>query len=261
MTTLSAGGKAFRVLVMEDDPAQRAILSLWLRTEGYQVTAFSNGLEARAYLAEQWTDLLVLDWDVPGLTGEQVLAFVRGRARSSVPVIFQTVHSAESDIAKILDAGADDFLVKPLDRTVFLARVRAVLRRAETGTRDGRKLLVGDLALDRGRQALVTPDAAHALGTKEFDILWHLAAHAGTVVQRQDLLAVVWGWDVPVQTRNVDMYVSRTRAQLKKLGVPWTIQSVYGAGYRLNLSAAADEDRGSDGEAGQVKVPSPPVST
>ena len=237
----NASGKPVRVLVVEDDPAQHALLTSWLKAEGYQVASFRNGLEARNHLADQWADLLIFDWDVPGLTGEQLLAHVRGRARSAVPVIFQTVHSSESDIAKILDAGADDFLIKPLDRTVLLARMRAVLRRAESGRHDGRKLLVDDIVLDRGRQTLAVGETPHALGTKEFDILWHLATHAGTVVQRQDLLSVVWGWDVMVQTRSVDMYVSRVRTQLKKAGVPWTIQSVYGAGYRLNLGPEPDD--------------------
>jgi len=237
----NAAGKAVRVLVAEDDPAQHALLTSWLKTEGYQVSAFHNGLDARNHLAEQWADLLIVDWDMPGLTGVQLLSHVRGRAHSSVPVIFQTVHSDEADIAKILDAGADDFLIKPIDRMVLLARVRAVLRRAESSRHDGRKLLIDEFVLDRGRQTLVVDDKPHALGIKEFDILWHLATHAGAVVQRQDLLSVVWGWDVMVQTRSVDMYVSRVRAQLKKANVPWTIQSAYGTGYRLNLGGTPEE--------------------
>lgn len=238
---IQTAGKPVRVLVVEDDPAQHAMLVSWLKAEGYQVTSFHDGLEARNHLADHWADLLLLDWDVPGVNGEQLLSFVRGRSRSSVPVIFQTVHSSEADIAKILDTGADDFLVKPVDRTVLLARMRAVLRRASSTNVDGRKMIVGDCVLDRGRQALVASGATHPLGTKEFDILWHLATHAGTVVQRQDLLSVVWGWDANVQTRSVDMYVSRVRANLKAAGVGWTIQSVYATGYRLNTSAGDEE--------------------
>ncbi|MGN6319403.1 response regulator transcription factor [Trinickia sp.] len=234
---IQAAGKTVRVLVVEDDPAQHAMLVSWLKAEGYQVTSFHDGLEARNHLSSNWADLLLLDWDVPGVNGEQLLSFVRGRSRSSVPVIFQTVHSSEADIAKILDTGADDFLVKPVDRTVLLARIRAVLRRAASTQVDGRKMIVGECVLDRGKQALIAKGANHPLGTKEFDILWHLATHAGTVVQRQDLLSVVWGWDANVQTRSVDMYVSRVRSNLKAAGVGWTIQSVYATGYRLNTGA------------------------
>lgn len=253
---IQAAGKPIRVLVVEDDPAQHAMLVSWLKTEGYQVTSFHDGLEARNYLSDQWADLLLLDWDVPGITGEQLLSFVRGRARSSVPVIFQTVHSSEADIAKILDTGADDFLVKPVDRTVLLARMRAVLRRASSAQVDGRKMIVGECVLDRGKQTLVAGGTPHPLGTKEFDILWHLATHAGTVVQRQDLLSVVWGWDANVQTRSVDMYVSRVRSNLKTAGLGWTIQSVYATGYRLNTDAG--DDTGANGEA---STSTPPVGS
>lgn len=245
---IQAAGKPVRVLVVEDDPAQHAMLVSWLKAEGYQVTSFHDGLEARNHLANNWADLLLLDWDVPGFNGEQLLSFVRGRSRSSVPVIFQTVHSSESDIAKILDTGADDFLVKPVDRTVLLARMRAVLRRATSTNVDGRKMIVGDCVLDRGKQALVANGVRHPLGTKEFDILWHLATHAQTVVQRQDLLSVVWGWDANVQTRSVDMYVSRVRSNLKTAGVGWTIQSVYATGYRLN-TGGDDETAGAEATA------------
>lgn len=248
---IRAAGKPVRVLVVEDDPAQHAILVSWLKAEGYQVTSFHDGLEARNYLADHWADLLLLDWDVPGVNGEQLLSFVRARSRSSVPVIFQTVHSSESDIAKILDTGADDFLVKPVDRTVLLARMRAVLRRANSASVDGRKMIVGECVLDRGKQAIVAQGVAHPLGTKEFDIVWHLATHAGTVVQRQDLLSVVWGWDANVQSRSVDMYVSRVRSNLKAAGLSWTIQSVYATGYRLNTN---------EGEEGSAADPSSAAS-
>ncbi|WP_206956701.1 response regulator transcription factor [Trinickia acidisoli] len=250
---MQAAGKPVRVLVVEDDPAQHAMLVAWLKAEGYQVTSFHDGLEARNYLSDHWADLLLLDWDVPGVNGEQLLSFVRGRSRSSVPVIFQTVHSSEADIAKILDTGADDFLVKPVDRTVLLARMRAVLRRASSTNVDGRKMIVGECVLDRGKQALVANGTAHPLGTKEFDILWHLATHAGTVVQRQDLLSVVWGWDANVQSRSVDMYVSRVRSNLKAAGVGWTIQSVYATGYRLNMNAS--EEGAADSESRAIVTP------
>lgn len=247
---IRAAGQPVRVLVVEDDPAQHAILVSWLKAEGYQVTSFHDGLEARNYLADHWADLLLLDWDVPGVNGEQLLSFVRARSRSSVPVIFQTVHSSESDIAKILDTGADDFLVKPVDRTILLARMRAVLRRANSASVDGRKMIVGECVLDRGKQAIVAHGVTHPLGTKEFDIVWHLATHAGTVVQRQDLLSVVWGWDANVQSRSVDMYVSRVRSNLKTAGLSWTIQSVYATGYRLNTN---------EGEEGEASAAAPPI--
>jgi len=120
----------------------------------------------------------------------------------------------------------------------LLARIRALFRRFQTPGTDRRRMLVGDYQLDRANLTVTRGDNVHTLGTKEFDLLWHLATHCGTVVQRQDLHSVVWGWDGGVQSRSVDMYVSRLRASLKALDVEWTIQSVYAKGYRLNLSEA-----------------------
>lgn len=228
-----------RIVLLEDDLIQQAVLVSWLKAEGYQVEAFNDGLDARNHLSDHWADLMIFDWDVPGMSGEKLLSWVRGRSRSTVPVIFQTVHSDEEEIVRILDTGADDFLVKPVDRLVFLARIRALLRRFQTAGSERRRMIVGQYLLDRANLTISRGDIVHTLGAKEFDLLWHLASHRGIVVQRQDLHSVVWGWDGSSQSRSVDMYVSRLRASLKSMQIDWVIQSVYGKGYRLNLSEAA----------------------
>ena len=239
-----------RIVLLEDDLIQQTMLLSWLKTEGYQVDVFDNGMEARNHLSDHWADLMIFDWDVPGMSGERLLSWVRGRSRSTVPVIFQTVHSDEEEIVRILDTGADDFLIKPVDRMVFLARIRALLRRFQTAGSERRRMIVGQYLLDRASLTIGRGDITHTLGAKEFDLLWHLASHRGIVVQRQDLHSVVWGWDGSSQSRSVDMYVSRLRASLKTMNIDWVIQSVYGKGYRLNLSdmpaTAADIESGDE---------------
>lgn len=229
-------GKQVRIVLVEDDVIQRSLLASWLKTEGYHVSAFGNGLDARNYLSDHWADLMIFDWDLPGIGGDRLLTWVRGRASPSVPVIFQTIHSNEEDIVRILDTGADDFLVKPFDRRVLLARIRALLRRSRASANESRQMIVGRHLLDRTNLSIVADGIAHALGTKEFELLWHLASHLGTAVQRQDLHSVVWGWDGGATSRSVDMYVSRLRASLRSIGMEWSIQSVYAKGYRLHVS-------------------------
>jgi two-component system phosphate regulon response regulator PhoB len=252
-------GRPVRILLVEDDPAHHALLVSWLKAEGYQVNSFHNGLEAQQYLTDNWADLAVLDWDIPGMSGDKLLQRIRGRSQSAMPVLFQTVHSAESDIVQILDAGADDYLVKPFDRQVLLARVRALLRRFSAANVQGRKMMIEDCVLDQQARSLVTAGGeTHPLGTKEFDMLWHLASHLGAVVQRQDLMSVVWGWGAAVQSRSVDMYVSRVRSHLKAAGVRWTVQSVYATGYRLTLRPDG-EGRPAGPESGGTPGPAAPA--
>lgn len=232
------------ILVVEDDMAQRLLLTAWLKREGYRVDGVDNGLDARSFLHTHWVDLIILDWDIPGMAGDQLLNLLRRRARIQIPVLFQTVHCDDADCVHILDLGADDFLVKPFSRDVLLARVRALLRRGQGADAPSRKSMpIGACALDAVAQAVVGPGPGSGvtvkLGNKEFAILWQLASQSGMPVSRQQLLAAVWGMENGTATRLVDMYVSRLRASLRALPDPgWEIQSVYGQGYRLNVDGA-----------------------
>jgi len=230
--------RAQHILVVEDDPVQRTWLASVLKHHGYHVDAFGTGAQARKYLDDQGADLMLLDWNLPDMDGDRLLRWVRGRSHSPLPVIFQTVHREESDIASILDCGADDFLIKPYGRDVLLARVRAVLRRYEFVQPGARLLEVGGVVLDHLARSISCEDRREVLGDKEFGIVWLLASRSGVTVLRQDLLSAVWGIDAHIETRSVDMYVSRLRARLRQIGATGLrIVSVYGVGYRCDAAA------------------------
>jgi two-component system phosphate regulon response regulator PhoB len=225
-----------RVVIVEDDRSQRALLTLWMKSEGHRVEAFEDGRSLIRFLESEMADLLILDWNLPDISGEDLLRWIRGRRQASLPVIFQTVHDREEDIVRILDAGADDYLVKPLQKATLFARVRAVMRRASSLQDSQNTLEIGNVTLDERSQTLATNTLTLTPGDKEMAIAWQFARRVGQVVLRQQLLAEVWGFSPDIETRTVDMYVSRLRAKLRQLQADWQIHSVYGAGYRLELS-------------------------
>lgn len=224
-----------RICVVEDDRSQRALLKVWLDAQGYEVEAIESGRELLKLLETKVFHLLILDWNLPDIQGDQLLQRVK-RAKPTLPVIFQTVHDHEDDIVRMLDAGADDYLVKPLGKATLLARTRAVLRRVQTPTEMTNNLNVGGIRLNRVAQTLRTAATTIECGEKEFAIAWYLAQRVGQVVLRQQLLADIWERNADVETRTVDMYVSRLRSKLRQANADeWHVQSIYGTGYRLEI--------------------------
>jgi len=225
------------IVVVEDDLVMRTWLASVLKHDGYHVDAFGTSAQARQHLEYHGADLMLLDWNLPDMDGDRLLRWVRGRSHSPLPVIFQSVHREESDIVSILDCGADDYLIKPYGRDVLLARVRAVLRRYELVQPGARQLELGGVVLDHLARSVSCADRREVLGDKEFGIAWLLASRAGVTVLRQELLSTVWGIDAEVETRSVDMYVSRLRARLRDVGArSLRIVSVYGVGYRCDAA-------------------------
>jgi two-component system, OmpR family, phosphate regulon response regulator PhoB len=225
-----------RVVVAQarSDRAHPSSIAAALSAKGYRVAVFEDGVDARAHLADYWADLVLVEPDLPRLSGKQLLAWIRSRSNGApLPVVFQLPAHAEREVVDILELGADDFYLLPVDPEVQIARLRALLRRYDSACMRTRNLTIGDCILNRADQTLIKDDVAHRLGDKQFALLWRLAAYSGAVVQRQDLLSAVWGNSAEVETRKVDMYISRVRACLKKIGVAWAIESAYACGYRL----------------------------
>jgi two-component system alkaline phosphatase synthesis response regulator PhoP len=224
------------VLIVDDEEDLLEMLAYPLEKEGYRVLTARDGAEGLRIAEAEHPDLIVLDIMMPHVDGIEATRRLREDARLRLtPILMLTARTAERDEIAGLDAGADDYLVKPITARLFLSRVRALLRRNER--EDGTAvtpLRVHDLVVDRGRYVVgrTAPGRAEEtfrLPRKEFELLHYLAAHPGRVFTREELLDAVWGTDVFVVDRTVDVHVRKIR---EKLGSAY-IETVKGVGYKL----------------------------
>jgi DNA-binding response OmpR family regulator len=219
------------VVVVEDDPHIADLVDLYLRQSGYRVYQADDGLRGLEVIAERRPRIVILDVGLPGIDGIEVCR--RLRAISDVPVIMLTAHDSEIDRVLGLEMGADDYVTKPFSPRELVARVKAILRRTETGAgpRDERAVLtVGRVEVDLGRRESRVDGTVVALATREFDLLAFLAENEGLALSRQQLLDGVWGAGWIGDERTVDVHVRQLR---KKLGDALPLATVWGVGYRL----------------------------
>jgi len=223
------------VLVMEDEDALATLLSYNLEKEGYRVVVASDGEEGMLKIDERLPDLVLLDWMLPKLSGIEVCRRIRGRSETrNLPIIMLTARGEESDRVRGLDTGADDYLTKPFSMTELTARIRAVLRRIRPGLADDR-INHGDIVIDRVAHRVRRAGLEIHLGPTEFRLLDHFMQHPGRVFSREQLLDAVWGSDVYVEARTVDVHVGRLRKALNVEGTVNPIRTVRSAGYSLDL--------------------------
>jgi two-component system phosphate regulon response regulator PhoB len=220
---------------MEDEDALATLLSYNLEKEGYRVVVASDGEEGMLQIEERLPDLVLLDWMLPKLSGIEVCRRIRGKSETrNMPIIMLTARGEESDRIRGLDTGADDYLTKPFSMTELIARIRAVLRRIRPGLADDR-LNHGDIVIDRVAHRVRRSGQEIHLGPTEFRLLDHLMQHPGRVFSREQLLDAVWGSDVYVEARTVDVHVGRLRKALNVEGTVNPIRTVRSAGYSLDL--------------------------
>jgi len=226
------------VLVVEDEDALATLLHYNLDKEGYQVAVAGDGEEALTMASERAPDLVILDWMLPKVSGIEVCRRLRGRAETrNVPIIMLTARGEESDRIRGLDTGADDYVVKPFSMVELTARVRAVLRRIRPGLADDR-ITVGDIIIDRVAHRVKRQGKEVHLGPTEFRLLDYLMQHPGRVFSREQLLDAVWGSDVYVEARTVDVHIGRLRKALNGSADGDPIRTVRSAGYSLDVEAA-----------------------
>ncbi|HRJ00564.1 MAG TPA: phosphate regulon transcriptional regulator PhoB [Hyphomonas sp.] len=221
------------VLIAEDEKAVSELLLYNLRKEDYDVGVAGDGEETLMMIDERTPDLLLLDWMLPKVSGIEICRRVRsGGANPNLPIIMLTARGEESDRIRGLDTGADDYVTKPFSTTELMARVRAVLRRIRPGLKDDR-IKVGDLEIDRVAHRVTRDGADIHLGPTEFRLLDYFMQHPGRVFSREQLLDTVWGSDVYVEARTVDVHVGRLRKALRQTGGDDPIRTVRSAGYAL----------------------------
>ena len=226
------------VLVIEDEDSLATLLQYNLDKEGYRVGIAGDGDEGLLMIDEQAPDLVLLDWMLPKVSGVEICRRLRARSDTrNLPIIMLTARGEESDRIRGLDTGADDYIVKPFTMTELMARIRAVLRRIRPGLADDR-IRHGDLVIDRVAHRVKRGAREVHLGPTEFRLLDYLMQHPGRVFSREQLLDAVWGSDVYVEARTVDVHIGRLRKALNESADGDPIRTVRSAGYSLDVETA-----------------------
>ncbi|NNE54144.1 MAG: phosphate regulon transcriptional regulator PhoB [Sulfitobacter sp.] len=221
------------VLLVEDEPAQREVLAYNLEAEGFIVSRAENGEEALMRLREMLPDLVILDWMMPLVSGIEVCRQLKSRDDTkNIPVIMLSARSEEVDAVRGLETGADDYVTKPYSLRELMARVRTQLRRTRPAL-TGVRLVHGDLSLDPEQHRVSRGDKELKLGPTEYRLLLTLMERPGRVFSRDQLLDQVWGRDIYVDARTVDVHIARLRKSLTKHGGEDPIRTVRGTGYAL----------------------------
>ena len=223
-----------RIALLEDDHDQAAILQTWLEEDGHSCKLFTSGKDLIRSLRSDSFDALILDWLVPDMDGLAVLSWIRRENHIQIPILFVTVLTNEEEIVTALNAGADDFMSKPVKRRELLARLEAINRRCTPDYLRGVNFSIPPYTIQFETSSILVNDQQVDLTQKEFDLAVFLFRRVGQVLSRGHILENVWGASPKMNTRTVDTHVSRIR---KKLEITesngWSLVSIYQHGYRL----------------------------
>ena len=226
------------VLIVEDEVSFSDALSFMLRKEGFEVSVAADGNKGLEIFSRQGADIVLLDVMLPGISGTEVCRQLRRKTETRhVPIIMLTARTEETDKVRGLNVGADDYLTKPFSMPELVARVRALLRRAKPSQSKG-QLTFGDIVLDLDAHRVTRGGKSIHLGPTEFRLLQYLMERPGTVFSREELLNGVWGPDIYVEPRTVDVHIRRLRKALNASDGADVIRTVRAAGYSLDDAVA-----------------------
>ncbi len=229
-----------RIALLEDDKDQAERTALLLHDAGHHVKVFSRGRLLLKQLNNETYDLVMLDWEIPDVSGYEVLQTIRRQPLSRTPVLFLTHRDAEEDVVQALEAGADDFLIKPPRERELLARVDAVGRRFRDGGLEDAVMELPPFRVDLKQRRVERDGAALELTRREFEVATLLFRNLGTVLSRGHIMQAVWGQSDATTTRTVDMHVSRVRKVLGlSAAIGLRLTAIYGYGYRLERTGTS----------------------
>lgn len=225
-----------RILIVDDEPAIRDMVAFALRKAEYEPVHAADAREAQGAIMDKVPDLILLDWMLPGMSGLELARRLRKEGLTrDVPIIMLTARGEENDRVSGLEAGVDDYVVKPFSSRELLARIKAVMRRAHGDGEDG-SVALGGLRIDGAAHRVFAGDSPVPIGPTEYRLLLFFMTHAERVYTRSQLLDHVWGGNVYVEERTVDVHIRRLRKTLEPFGLDPMVQTVRGAGYRFSTS-------------------------
>ncbi len=225
------------VLIVEDEPVQLELLTYNVEAEGYRVLSAADGGEGVLIAQEEQPDLIILDWMLPSLSGIEACRQLKRKSETrNIPIIMLTARGQEEDRVRGLDTGADDYVVKPYSVNELMARIRVNVRRTRAAGA-AETIAHGDILMDVEQHKVTRNGVPVHLGPTEFRLLAVLIEKPGRVYSRERLLDLVWGRDIYVEARTVDVHVGRLRKALKGDGLPDPVRTVRGAGYSLDFTA------------------------
>lgn len=230
-----------KIAFLEDDSSFAPTVVEWLRESGHDVEWFRTGRDCLRAMAETRFDLCLFDWMVPDLTGPEVMTNLKLKGIMP-PVIFLTARDAEEDVVAVIQAGADDYVIKPPSKSILIARLHAVARRCAAKIRPEPVQDFGSIVVDFGSRRFSLNEAPVRLTEKETELALYLFSRVGQLLPRGHLIQVVWGSSPDIDTRTVDVHVSHLRSKLGLLPENgWRLTSVYRQGYRLERMEGVSE--------------------
>ena len=229
---------AILIGILEDDLDQSALLKVWLEDAGFKTRVFESGPEFIRATQQECFDLMLLDWNVPEMSGIEVLEWVRHNVHDHVPVLFLTTRGEEQHVVAALEAGADDYVSKPARPQELVARIRSLARRSGLTEPERSSIEIEGYCLDRKATSISIDGSDITLTRREFELAWMLFDNLDKILSREYLLRNIWNIGAAVQSRTVDTHISRIRSKLNlRPENGWRLSSVYHYGYRLEQVA------------------------